>query len=82
VLSINLSNYQQTITCNSPLSITNNALSIDLSTYLTSANATSTYQTLSNMSSTYTTNTNLYYNSTYINTTLQTYQLVSVWVII
>jgi hypothetical protein len=29
------------------------------------------------MSSTYTTNTNLYYNSAYINTTLQTYQLVT-----
>ena len=59
MISINLPNYQQTITANSPLSILNNALSVDLSAYLSLANASATYQTLSNMSSPYSTNTSL-----------------------
>ena len=48
-----------------------------MTNYLTVLNASSTYQTLNNIMSTYSAvnNSNLYYNTAYINTALQSYQL-------
>ena len=59
------------------MSLVASNLSIDLSIYATELDVISTYQTLANMSTTFIHDSSIYYDSTHINNTLQSYQLIS-----